>query len=161
MYETHPALSFKPGCYIAPIWTEATWNNRSTWTMSTTVFPMLRHGSVQLAKTGSSTSTRGCKNKDQRDMNWPGEDWPRQDASRWRGWPIWGKFRILRLLWVDWGEEWCTEHVTRGWNREGTQFIEAGYGCSGLWTKMSSRRWRDESPEFINRGAQWDKVSGQ
>jgi hypothetical protein len=92
-------------------------------------------------------------------MNWPGEDWPRRDASRRRGWLIWGKFRILGIWWVDWGEEWCTERVTRGRNRENTQFIEAGYGCSEFWTKMISGRWRDESSEFINRGAQWGKVS--
>jgi hypothetical protein len=63
---------------LAQTWTEATRNRQSTWAMSTAVFPdddatfpKLRCGSVQLAETGSFTSTRGCRNMDQRDMNGP------------------------------------------------------------------------------------------
>jgi hypothetical protein len=47
-----------------------------------TAFPKLRRGSVQLAKTGSFTSTRGYRNMNQRDMNEPENGWPWRDASR-------------------------------------------------------------------------------
>jgi hypothetical protein len=59
--------------------------------MSTTVFPSddaafpkLQRGRVQLAETWSFTSTRGCINMDQRDMNGPDNGWPRRGVSRRR-----------------------------------------------------------------------------
>jgi hypothetical protein len=69
---------------LAQTWMETTRNGRSTWAMSTAAFPRLRCGSVQLAEARSFTSTRGCRNMDQRDVNEPKNGWPRCDASRWR-----------------------------------------------------------------------------
>jgi hypothetical protein len=76
---------------LAQTWTKTTRNGRSTWAMSTaafpgddTVFPKLRCCTVQLVETESFTSTRGCRNMDQRDMNGPENGWPQCDASRQR-----------------------------------------------------------------------------
>jgi hypothetical protein len=76
---------------LAQTRTEATRNDLSTWNMSTTAFPSndvafpkLRRSSVQLAETGSFTSTRGCRNMDQRDVNGSKNGWPWLDASRRR-----------------------------------------------------------------------------
>jgi hypothetical protein len=75
---------------LVQTWTKATRNGRSTWTMSTVAFPgdnatfpKLRCGSVQLAETRSFTSTRGCRNMDQRDVNGLENGWPWWGVS-WR-----------------------------------------------------------------------------
>jgi hypothetical protein len=64
---------------------------------------------------------------------------------------------------MNWGEKWCSKSITRGRNREGTQFIEVGYGCSEFLMEMDLRRWRGESPEpstvvlngVRSRGSKW------
>jgi hypothetical protein len=122
--------------------------------------PWWRHG-IQGSCYGRVQPGGSMSSTHRLDRGYIRELWPRQDASWRRGWSIWGKFWILWLWWVDWGEQWCTEHVTRGQNREGTQFIEASYGCYEFWTKMGSRWWRGESPELVYRAAQWGKGSKQ
>ena len=44
---------------------------------------------------------------------------------------------------------------------EGTQFIEVGYRCYEFLDEDGFTTVKGESPELVNRGAQWGKGSGQ
>jgi hypothetical protein len=153
---------------LAQSWSGATQSDRSTWAMSTTAFPgnnvrSLSYGAVAFnwRRPGAALVVRNVK-------TWAKEAWT---DLRMVGHGVmphggdgdqsWGKIRILGLRWMVWGEEWCSGRVTRGRNREGTQFIEVGYGCFEFWMEMNLQWWRGESPELIYRGAQWGKNSGQ
>jgi hypothetical protein len=49
----------------------------------------------------SITTRNGTQNTHKLDRDYLRELWPRQDVSRRRWRPIWGKFQILRLQWMD------------------------------------------------------------
>jgi hypothetical protein len=66
-----------------------------------------------------------------------------------------GESRILGLRWMDWGEKWCIERITRGRNREGTQFIESDHEFSEFgW------RWARNGEGMSHRSSSIMELNG-
>jgi hypothetical protein len=147
---------------LAQTWTKTTRNGRSTWAIFTAAFSdddamflKLWCGSVRLAKTESFTSTRGCRNMDQRDVNGPENVCPRRDASRRHSRSIFGKPGELARWWtrrVGWG---CTGFVTKRRSKWNTQFIESDHERNKFgW------RWTHRGKEMSHRSSATMALNG-
>jgi hypothetical protein len=116
---------------------------------------VFRGSGYDRVQSGGSMSIATCKrtqNTLKPDHSYLRGLWPRRDASWRRRWLICEKFRFLGLRWRDWGEEWCTGHVTRRWSREGLQFIVTTRVLREIGMRWSRGRKEGESSEFARRG---------
>jgi hypothetical protein len=155
---------------LARFWTGATQNVRSTWAMSTTAFlgdnaSSLSYGTVAFnwPRSGASLVVRNAK-------TWVRKAWTDLGIASHGAMPhgddgdqSWGKFRILELRWLVWGEEWCSGHVTKRRSRESLQFYSDHSCASRIWdesvhssalisfstAERHGRQWRDGMASYL------------
>jgi hypothetical protein len=118
-------------------------------------------GRVQSGGSMSITTCKRTQNTHRSDHGYLRGIWPRRDASRRHGWPIWGKSQFLGLWWMA-GRGWgCIGFVTRGQSKGNAQFIEVGHGCSEF--ERDSDHGGDEILLIrrVHHGTHWGKVLWQ
>jgi hypothetical protein len=126
-----------------------------------TTFRGSGYGRVQSGGSMSITTCKRTQNTHRSDHGYLRGLWPRRDASRRHGWPIWGKSQFLGLWWMAWRGWGCVGFVTRGRSKGNAQFIEASHGCSEFERELDHNSDEILLLRRVHCGTHWGKVLWQ